>query len=52
MSYIKHSFSYMPKGIIDDESTRTWSGSGLVPSGNKPFPEPIATLIYVTMWRH
>ena len=28
------------------------SGNGLVPSGNKPLPEPILTQIYVTMWHH
>ena len=24
----------------------------LVPSGNKPLPEPMMTQIYVTIWRH
>ena len=28
------------------------SGNELVPSGNKPLPEPISTLIYVAKWRH
>ena len=28
------------------------SGNGLVPSGNKPLPEPILTHIYVATWRH
>ena len=28
------------------------SGNGLVPSGNKPLPEPILDKIYVTIWRH
>ena len=28
------------------------SGNGLVPSGNKPLPEPVLTQIYVTTWRH
>ena len=27
------------------------SGNGLVPSGNKPLPEPVLTQIYVTTWR-
>ena len=28
------------------------SGNGLVLSGNKPFPEPMLTWIYVTKWHH
>ena len=28
------------------------SGNGLVPSGNKPLPEPMLTQIYVAIWRH
>ena len=28
------------------------SGNGLVPSGNKPLPEPMLTQIYVAKWRH
>ena len=28
------------------------SGDGLVPSGNKPLPEPILTKIYVAKWHH
>ena len=27
------------------------SGNGLVPSGNKPLPEPMLTQIYVAIWR-
>ena len=30
----------------------TVSINGLVPSGNKPLPEPILTQIYVAIWRH
>ena len=26
------------------------SGNGLVPSGNKPLPEPMLTKIYVAIW--
>ena len=26
------------------------SGNGLVPSGNKPLPEPMLTQIYITIW--
>ena len=28
------------------------SGNSLLPLGSKPFPEPMLTLIYVTMWHH
>ena len=28
------------------------SGNGLVPSGNKPLPEPMMTQISVAIWRH
>ena len=28
------------------------SGNGLVPSGNKPLPEPMLTQIYVARWHH
>ena len=28
------------------------SGNGLVPSGNKPFPEPMLTEIYFALWYH
>ena len=28
------------------------SGNGLVPSGNKPLPEPMLALIPVAIWRH
>ena len=28
------------------------SGNGLVPSGNKPLPEPMVPQIAVTIWRH
>ena len=30
----------------------TGSGNGLVPSGNKPLPEPVWTKIPVAIWRH
>ena len=41
--------SLVPQNSIDAKSTL---GNGLVPSGNKPSPEPKSTLIYVTIWRH
>ena len=28
------------------------SGNDLVPSDNKPLPEPMLTKLYVTIWRH
>ena len=28
------------------------SGDGLVPSGDKPVPEPMLTLLYVAKWCH
>ena len=28
------------------------SGNGLVPSGNKPLPEPVLSQMYVTIWHH
>ena len=33
-------------------SVNIGSGNGLVPSGNKPLPEPMLTQISVTIWRH
>ena len=27
-------------------------GNGLVPSGNKPLPEPMLTQIFVAIWHH
>ena len=33
-------------------SVNIGSGNGLVPSGNKPLPEPILTQISDTIWRH
>ena len=37
--------SQIPTGLIDDKYTN--SGNGMVPSGNKPLPEPMLTHIYV-----
>ena len=33
-------------------SVNIGSGNGLVPSGNKPLPEPMVTQICVAIWRH
>ena len=33
-------------------SVNIGSGDGLVPSGNKPLPEPMLTQIYVAKWHH
>ena len=43
--------------IVNVTRPRWWlvniiSGNGLVPSGNKPLPEPMLTQIYVAIWRH
>ena len=40
----------MPQDLIDD--VNIGSGNGLVPSGNKPLPEPMMSHIYVGKCRH
>ena len=35
-----------------DDQVNIGSGNGLVPSGNKPLPEPMLTQISVAIWRH
>ena len=42
---------WMPMDLTDGKSTFC-SGNGLVPSGNKPLPEPMLTQISVAIWRH
>ena len=43
----------MPENTFDDKSeVSIGSGNGLVPSGNKPSPEPMLTQIYVAILRH
>ena len=46
----------MPHDLTDDESTlvqvNTGSGSGLLPDGTKPLPEPVLTKISNAIWRH
>ena len=37
---------------LDLTDVNTGLGNGLVPSGNKPLPEPMLTQIYVTIRRH
>ena len=34
-------------GLIDNREVNIVSGNGLVPSGNKPIPEPMLTQFYV-----
>ena len=48
-----------PEKLLRGECHRTplmiiniGSGNGLVPSGNKPLPDPMLTQIYVPIWRH
>ena len=40
---------WMPQYLTD---VNIGSGNGLVPSGNKPLPEPMLTQIYVVKCRH
>ena len=40
----------MPQDLTDD--VNIGSGNGLVPSGNKPLPEPVLTKISNAIWRH
>ena len=37
---------------LDLTDVNIGSGNGLVPLGNKPFPEPMLTQIYVAIWHH
>ena len=41
----------MPQDLTDDKSN-IGSGNGLVPSGNKPLPEPVLTKISNAIWCH
>ena len=43
---------WMPLDLTDDKSVNIGSGNGLVPSGNKPLPEPMLNQISVAIWRH
>ena len=38
--------------IIFSQQLNMGSGNGLVPSGNKPLPEPMLTEIYIAIWHH
>ena len=40
--------TWMPQDLTDDK-VNIGSGNGLVPSGNKPLPEPMLTQIYVAI---
>ena len=51
--FCKIALRWMSLDLIDDKSMLVeGSGNGLVPSGNKPFPEPMLTQIYVAICRH
>ena len=39
---------WVPRNPVDDKTVD--SGKGLVPSGNKPLPEPVLTQIYMCLW--
>ena len=41
----------MPQNLTDDQ-VNIGSGNGLVPSGNKPLPEPVLTKISKASWCH
>ena len=49
--YLEYSSEYNLR-MNAQVSVNTGSGNGLVPSGNKPLPEPMLTQIYVTIWHH
>ena len=38
--------------MTDDFEANIGSGIGLVPSGNKPLPDPMLTKFYHTIWHH
>ena len=37
---------------LSDDQVNIGSGNGLVPSGNKPLPEPMLTKVPAAIWRH
>ena len=41
----------MPQDLTDDK-VNIGSGNGLVPSGNKPLPEPMLIMFYDAIWHH
>ena len=41
--------SWMPQNTFADNND---SGNGLLPSGNKPLPEPMLTQMHVAILRH
>ena len=42
----------MPIGFIDGDDSTISSSNGMVPSGNRPLPEPVLTKIHGAIWRH
>ena len=50
-SYDNNVLRRMPQDLTDDKST-VGPGNGLVPSGNKPVPEPVLTKISNAIWCH
>ena len=42
----------MPQYLSDEKPTYIGSGNGLVPSDNKPLPEPMLTKICGAIWCH
>ena len=43
---------WLSLNLTNDNSTLHGSVNGLVPSNNKPLPEPLLTQFYVAIWRH
>ena len=52
LRYLLRNYSNMHVTGLHWWSVNMGSGNGLVPSGNKPLPEPMLTQIYVAVWRH
>ena len=48
---INITMEWVPEDIVDG-NFNIGSGNGLVPSGNKLFPEPMLTQMYSTILRH
>ena len=48
----KSSYDNVLKWMPQNLTVNIGSGNGLVPSGNKPLPEPMLTQSLVALWRH
>ena len=52
LSSCKHTDRKMDRQVDSTITHKHWFGNGLVPSGNKPLPEPMLTQMYVTIKFH